>query len=320
MADRLTKSNKPDFTFRPNQFFAYDLIEDVMFKTNLTKKAWEGLVYPWGVASLSQFDPNFHPWHESETYLHKDEAYHNGTVWLWNNGIAMQRMIESGQKNIAFELFKNMSYQTLHSKGAVGALSELTDALPRDGQSTTNLSGTFSQAWSSAEYLRVWYQYFLGIQPNAISKTVSVKPNIPDSLNHLDYQIVLFDGKLTGSFHRSDSTAKYAYTIDSVSTSFSFVLHFDGYLPIVQTVKNKETVSIVRTPSAISISIIDASGKNLEPKQFSPDAAKLKISERQSEIMKGVRFTKPFLNENLDCLKAENKENVRKKLNSNKTN
>lgn len=314
MADRLTKSNKPDFTVRPNQLFAYDLIENTDLKTNLTRKAWEGLVYPWGAASLSQFDPNFHPWHESDTYLHKDEAYHNGTVWLWNNGIAMQRMIESGQKNIAFELFRNMSNQTLHSEGAVGALSELTDALPHEGKSNIKLSGTFSQAWSSAEYLRVWYQFFLGIQPNAISKTVSMKPNIPDSLNHLDYHTVLFDGTLTGSFHRSDSTAKYAYSADSVSTDFSFVFTFEGYSPIILPAKNRETISIVLSPSSISFSVIDATGKNTETKLVRPNSADMELFKKQSGIMNGVRFAKPYLNKELDCLKADNKAKVEKRL------
>ena len=64
-----------------------------------TRRMWEHLVYPWGVSSLDQNDGQFHPWHEMWHRYHKDDAYHNGTVWLWLNGQAMQRMVEYGQQD-----------------------------------------------------------------------------------------------------------------------------------------------------------------------------------------------------------------------------
>ncbi|MBR9975195.1 MAG: hypothetical protein KFF77_06410, partial [Bacteroidetes bacterium] len=39
-------------------------------------------------------------------------------------------------------------------------------ALPRDGARLPRWSGTFSQAWSAAEYLRNWYQDYLGARPD----------------------------------------------------------------------------------------------------------------------------------------------------------
>lgn len=107
----------------------------------MTRRCWEELVYPWGVASLTQWDNQFHPQHENWHYYHKDDAYHNGTVWLWNNGIAMQRMIEYGQVEMAWELFQNMNRQAL-KEGAIGSLSENADAHPRTGQNWVNRSGT----------------------------------------------------------------------------------------------------------------------------------------------------------------------------------
>ena len=91
-----------------------------------------------------KWDQQFHPQHENWQYYHKDDAYHNGTVWLWNNGIAMQRMIEYGQVEAAWQLFRNMNRQAL-VEGAVGSLSENADAHPREGKSWVNRSGTFLQ-------------------------------------------------------------------------------------------------------------------------------------------------------------------------------
>ena len=171
--DHLNADGSPDIQFRPNQLYCYDLIEDEAFKQKVTRRIWEELVYPWGVASLAQWDKQFHPQHENWHYYHKDDAYHNGTIWLWNNGMAMQRMIEYGQKEAAWELFKNMNRQALH-EGAIGSLSENADAHPREGQNWVKRSGTFLQAWSNAEHLRVWYQHFLGIRPDLLNGRIMI--------------------------------------------------------------------------------------------------------------------------------------------------
>ena len=105
--DHINTDGSADLQFRPNQLYCFDLILDDDFKQQVTRRTWEELVYPWGVASLAQWDQQFHPQHENWNYYHKDDAYHNGTIWLWNNGIAMQRMIEYGQIDTAWELFKS---------------------------------------------------------------------------------------------------------------------------------------------------------------------------------------------------------------------
>ena len=193
--DHLNADGSPDLQFRPNQLYCYDLISDDDFKQRVTRRVWEELVYPWGVASLAQWDPQFHPQHENWHYYHKDDAYHNGTVWLWNNGIAMQRMIEYGQVEAAWELFKNMNRQALH-EGAVGSLSENADAHPREGQTWVNRSGTFLQAWSNAEHLRVWYQYFLGIRPALLDGVIVIEPKLPAEITELETSVKIGKGTL----------------------------------------------------------------------------------------------------------------------------
>ena len=198
--DHLNADGTPDMQFRPNQLFCFDLISDETFKQKVTRRCWEELVYPWGVASLSQKDLQFHPQHENWHYYHKDDAYHNGTVWLWNNGIAMQRMIEYGQKEMAWQLFKNMNRQAL-VEGAVGSLSENADAHPREGKSRAGLSGTFLQAWSNSEQLRVWYQHFLGIRPDMMNKRIYVEPRLPEEITDLETSMMVANGKVCISYH-----------------------------------------------------------------------------------------------------------------------
>ena len=193
--DHLNTDGSVDVQFRPNQLYCFDLINDDEFKQKVTRRTWEELVYPWGVASLAQWDRQFHPQHENWHYYHKDDAYHNGTIWLWNNGIAMQRMIEYGQVDAAWELFKNMNRQALH-EGAVGSLAENADAHPREGQNWVNRSGTFLQAWSNAEHLRVWYQHFLGIRPDLINGIIVVEPRLPSEITDLETSVKIGNGTL----------------------------------------------------------------------------------------------------------------------------
>lgn len=205
--DHLNSDGSADLQLRPNQLYCFDLIVDNDFKQRVTKKTWEELVYPWGVASLAQWDLQFHPQHENWHYYHKDDAYHNGTIWLWNNGIAMQRMIEYGQVDTAWELFKNMNRQALH-EGAVGSLSENADAHPREGQTWVNRSGTFLQAWSNAEHLRVWYQYFLGIRPDLLNGKIVIEPRIPSEITHIETTVKVGNGTLHYTYKNGRITVK----------------------------------------------------------------------------------------------------------------
>lgn len=209
--DHLNADGTPDLQFRPNQLYCFDLVSDQDFKQKVTRRAWEELVYPWGVASLAQWDKQFHPQHENWHYYHKDDAYHNGTIWLWNNGIAMQRMIEYGQIDAAWELFKNMNRQALH-EGAVGSLSENADAHPREGQTWVNRSGTFLQAWSNAEHLRVWYQHFLGIRPDLLSGVITVEPKLPSEITELETSVKIGNGTL----HYRYADGKVTVTLEGV--------------------------------------------------------------------------------------------------------
>ena len=209
--DHLNSDGSADTQFRPNQLYCFDLVNDDDFKQKVTRRTWEELVYPWGVASLAQWDEQFHPQHENWHYYHKDDAYHNGTIWLWNNGIAMQRMIEYGQIDPAWELFKNMNRQALH-EGAIGSLSENADAHPRDGQSWVNRSGTFLQAWSNAEHLRVWYQYFLGIRPDMLNKTIVIEPKLPAEITDLETSVKIGNGTL----HYKYSNGKISIKLDGI--------------------------------------------------------------------------------------------------------
>ncbi|MCB9357814.1 MAG: hypothetical protein H6506_04040 [Calditrichaeota bacterium] len=165
--DRLMADGTPDTTMRPNQMFAftapYTPLVPPQLAAPVTKKVASELFYEHGVLSLSPEDTCFHPFHQDWHYP-KDDAYHQGIVWVWNSGPAKSLLIREGRGDLALKM---MDYEAWHmrERGMVGSLPELFDAVKRSENEYIQWSGTTSQAWSLAEYLRATYQDFLGIRP-----------------------------------------------------------------------------------------------------------------------------------------------------------
>lgn len=182
LADHLNPDGTRDTQVRPNQIFALTvpltpLLDDAE-GARVLREVVNELTYPYGVASLSQRDPKFHPYHHDERW-HYDSAYHNGTVWVWNAGPVVETLARYGREDMAYELTMSMVAQVL-DMGAVGTLSELVDAIPRDGRLT--LSGTETQAWSVAEFVRVFYLSYLGVRIDRDRLFLGFEPALPQAL------------------------------------------------------------------------------------------------------------------------------------------
>ncbi|HUI65737.1 MAG TPA: amylo-alpha-1,6-glucosidase [Bacteroidota bacterium] len=189
IADRLLADGTADMTVRPNQLFVGPLLSQseraAMVRTVVTQ-----LTYPYGVASLWQGDDNFHPYHQNEPYYPKDAAYHNGTVWTWLQGPLISELCRCGSEDVAFALTENSVHQIL-DRGAVGTQSELLDAVPRNGDSEPRLSGTFSQAWNLAEFVRNVYDDYLGLRYNGLDRTLDIHPHLPSALGNVSCRLAL---------------------------------------------------------------------------------------------------------------------------------
>ncbi len=290
LADRLDKNNRPDFKLRPNQLFALDLIDDEPFRWEATRICWEELVYPWGVASLDRHDPFFHPFHLQWENYHKDEAYHNGTVWLWNNGIAMQRMIEANQQETAYLLFKNMNRQAL-TMGVVGGMAENMDAYPHAGEKWPKLTGTYLQAWSNSEQLRIWYQYFLGIRPDMINNTLTLAPGIPEELTQLDYKFYVGKGFVEAKYS-AENTKNYSYRFHNISALI--VVDLFPYERQSIPVKDGDILKIEEKNSKLFITLINGKGDELKSITADRSIDRIHTGEQQEEIFKGTHFCEPL--------------------------
>ena len=188
VSDHLNPDGSSDGQLRPNQFFVFSSPEFLPDARPGFHAATSALVYPHGVASLSQDDGNFHPYHHYQPYYVQDAAYHNGIVWTWLAGPWIDAAVRLGYQDLAFSLTNDMIHQIL-DRGAVGTMSELLDAFPREGEAEPRLSGTFSQAWSLAEFIRVFYEDYLGVTVDVPHSSLRIRPRLPRDLHHVSTTI-----------------------------------------------------------------------------------------------------------------------------------
>ncbi|WP_058302254.1 amylo-alpha-1,6-glucosidase [Gorillibacterium timonense] len=294
LADRLNAKDEPEFSLRPNQLFALDMIDDEFFKWKATRTAWEELVYPWGVASLDRKHPFFHPYHLTSQY-HKDEAYHNGAVWLWLNGIAMQRMIEAGQEETAYTLFKNMNEQALN-RGVVGGLSENMDAYPQEGQSWAKLTGAYLQAWSNAEQLRVWYQYFIGIRPDLINRSLVLAPRIPAEIEDLQARVKVGNGTIDVTYQAAETEQTYLYSFKGMELTVTIDMAPFEVLQV--EVESDSELRITRTEQVVIATLSDKTGSIIKEMIAAQVSLRVEQQMKADQIFRNVKFAEPLGLEN----------------------
>ena len=216
MYDHLNPNNSPSTELRPNQLFAVDMMIPEDVRQNTVRTVINKLVYEHGTATLAQSDSNFHPFHEYPPYYVKDAAYHNGIIWTWLNGITTYAATRYDLQDIIFPITKNSVRQMLN-RGTVGALSELLDAHPRriDDKGELNgaaeqpvqfaepkLSGTYSQAWSLAEFIRSIYQDYFGVSVDIPSNVIRIQPKLPKEIDAVEFEQRIGSGSILITYRR----------------------------------------------------------------------------------------------------------------------
>lgn len=285
----------PDLRVRPNQLFAITapavcIVNDLTTCYNYKRMASEyntttsnklkviepidfimsnverELVTPYGLYTLSSQDPLFHAHHKTCEMHHKDAAYHNGTIWPWISGvyISAAKIYYGHLPKSAWNIIDNEKNLILNgSKGdnyCAGSLSENIHAMPnKDGSPI--LSGTFSQCWSLAEYLRNIYQDAFGFVPRFTSENMTLRatllPSLPNGVNSAQATIPFSFCSVNITLNRCDD--KYECTFSWTKNNrpigimplmgdiekISLIYSMDGRRVTSDCVKEKEELHII---------------------------------------------------------------------------
>ncbi|MEM2678937.1 MAG: amylo-alpha-1,6-glucosidase [Candidatus Hadarchaeales archaeon] len=168
--DYITPAGQAVARIRPNALIAISVAENLLpsekIEQAIKTAISSGLIAAHGVRSLNPADP-LYVGIDDQTW--DPPAYHNGDVWPWLSGPAIEVMAESNKLGEASHLFHLFKKQLLQQAN-VGAIHEISDG-DRDKP-----KGCWTQAWSIAEFLRTYYQVFLGVKPFENYTVISPKP------------------------------------------------------------------------------------------------------------------------------------------------
>ncbi|MEI8324133.1 MAG: amylo-alpha-1,6-glucosidase [Betaproteobacteria bacterium] len=288
MADRLRADGSRDLKVRPNQLLLVSVPPDafvpLQVQAAVTRNAVRELLFPYGIASLSPNDRYFHPHHVNDAFHHKDAAYHNGTIWGWNAGFTVTALTKFGQQDLAYALSSNLSEQIL-GLGTVGTMSELLDALP-NGQGQPKPTGSFSQAWSVAEFERNGYQDYVGFRPDLAHNRLHFVPALPAAWQHFDAVLPFGAGEdLVLRASRKAGAWRWQITLRGATVQRELVLDFldptqarrrisvplhAGQATVVQWQGNSARVNGRRWPSSV---VMASQAQRIGALQFASPAA-----------------------------------------------
>lgn len=301
LADRIREDDSADYKVRPNQLMlTYIPFEDGLVDMNveayIVKNSVSELLFPYGICSLSQNHEYFHPYHDRNPRFHKDAAYHNGTIWGWNAGMAVTGLTKFGYQELAYDLTKNLSNQILNY-GTRGSMSECLDAFP-NSEGDITLTGTFSQAWSVSEFTRNGYQDYAGFLPNLIENKIMIKPAIPTDWRK--YTSIFSFGK----------EAKFNVKYRKYSSKQIFILSHNGYDKAVnvefcpQIGKERKIVNINLRPRRKAVVIVDTKRDKIYVNCRQVQAEQ--YMDSFEEIIGELEFQEPNINGTFPVLENDN--------------
>lgn len=145
-------SGQNDESLRPNQLLAASLSHHLLNKAqarSILQKVTDHLLTPLGLRTLSPQNPAYHASFNGDP-LHRDSAYHQGTVWPWLLGPYVDVHMRVFHDCTAILPLLTPLIRHLW-EACIGTISEVAEPdypfLP---------AGCFAQAWSVAELLRIW--------------------------------------------------------------------------------------------------------------------------------------------------------------------
>ncbi|MCF6170980.1 MAG: amylo-alpha-1,6-glucosidase [Bacteroidales bacterium] len=142
-----------DWSVRPNMIFAVSMPYSPLgnFTSNaVVHKVKQELLTPRGLRTLSPKNQAYKGKYFGDQ-SHRDEAYHQGTVWPWLLGAFADAYLKlRGKDGKAFIESLYWGFEEVMSEAGIGTISEVYDGNPPH-----TAGGAISQAWNVAELLRI---------------------------------------------------------------------------------------------------------------------------------------------------------------------
>lgn len=179
--DTVRRDGSKDPSIRPNALvllFTDAASDPRKIKSVLERIEQEDMTTEWGVRTLSNLDPKYHP-----------ALYHDGAVWPLVTGWAALAEIRAGRSEQALYYVNCMAERILAENGMYAETYK--------GDKPDPFNSCILQAWSISMYVYVLREMMLGMKLDMLENKVSFKPQIADSLLR-EYTHFAFEHRITG--------------------------------------------------------------------------------------------------------------------------
>lgn len=153
----LVSGEKADFQIRCNQIWAVSLPYTMLpaeQEKQVVETVFEKLYTPYGLRTLDPEDEQYQGTYGGKQ-LQRDLAYHQGTTWAFPMGgyyLAYLKVHGYSKESVAQVKRQLEVLDACLREGCVGQIPEIYD-----GDNLSRSHGCFAQAWSTAEFLRVFH-------------------------------------------------------------------------------------------------------------------------------------------------------------------
>jgi glycogen debranching enzyme len=179
--DTIRKNGSKDPSIRPNALVLLltDAVQDPRkTKSVIERIEREDMTTSWGVRTLSNLDPKYHP-----------ALYHDGAVWPLVTAWAALAEIKAGRSEQALYYVNCMAERILAENGMFAETYK--------GDKPDPFNSCILQAWSISMYIHALREMMLGMNLNLLENRISFKPQIAGSLLR-EYTHFTFEHNIDG--------------------------------------------------------------------------------------------------------------------------
>ena len=267
-------------------------------RARLARALAERLVFPYGVASLSQTDSLFHPYLEAPQYYTPESARTGGAVWTWLTGPVATLMAQTGGAAPAAELVDGLARQLLDA-GTVGAIPELIAGHPRQAEQVPEVGGVPVNPWSIAGFVGATVEGLVGAE-YASADTLVVTPRLPEAWGETTVRMRIGDGSvrmtLSNDGRRAEVTPEGA-----LPAGATLVYQAEGRrltVPLAQA--QGDTMVTARPPFALAVT---SGGAEVDGDEV-PSGPAAGPAAQSSDVWDGFTFAEPALRDEYPVMRA----------------
>ncbi len=232
IADHLVPADKADPVVRPNQFMDNVILAEGSFYQSLFARLTPALVTPSGVATRSVLDSGFCPVHYGQPLYPPSRCAYEGVLHPWLAGEWITQAARFGLPDSAIIVTRNQAKAILNGP-TLGTLPEMMDAEGPGGDSLLPESGYLSSARSLAEYLRSWYEGYLGVSVDRMGSRLTLRPNLPGSVTDVDFDVPVGSSRVAVHYRKMNNQM----TVELWSPPGTHAVHVVLLAPVISRAK-----------------------------------------------------------------------------------